>query len=55
MTSKKRELSVFDKHQLKIARDSLKMPNAMLSVMGGPSKAEARKIIFKLTGKKVKE
>jgi hypothetical protein len=53
--AKKRELSVFDKHQLKIARDSLRMPDAMLGVMGGPSKAEAREIIKRLTGKEAPE
>lgn len=53
--SKKRELSVFDKHQLKIARDSLRMPDAMLGVMGGPSKEEAREIIRRLTGKEAPE
>ena len=44
-------MNVFDKHQLKIAKDSLKMPDAMLGVMGGPSKAEARKIIKRIEAK----
>jgi hypothetical protein len=47
----KRELTVFEKHALKIARDTLRMPDAMLGVMGGPSKAEARETIKRLTGK----
>ena len=51
---KQRELSVFDKHALKIARDTLKMPDAMLGVMGGPSKDEARATIKRITGKDVK-
>ena len=55
MVVKKRELSVFEKHQLKIAKSTLRMPDAMVGVMGGPTKAEARKIILKLTGKKAKE
>lgn len=52
---KKRALSVFDKHQLKIARDTLRMPDAMVGMMNlvssGPSKEEAREIIRRLTGK----
>jgi hypothetical protein len=53
--TRKHELSVFNKHQLKIAKSTLRMPDAMVGVMGGPTKAEARKIILKLTGKKAKE
>jgi len=34
-------------HQRKVARGSLKMPDEMLGVMGGPSKAEAKKILKK--------
>jgi hypothetical protein len=49
--SKKRELSVFEKHQLKIARQTINMPDAMVGVMGGPSKEEAREIVRRLTGK----
>lgn len=51
----KRELSVPEKHQLKIARDTLRMPDAMAGVMGGPTKAQAREIIYRLTGQKPKE
>jgi hypothetical protein len=51
----KRALSVFDKHQLKIARDTLRMPDAMVGVMGPPTKAEAREIIRRLTRKAPKE
>jgi hypothetical protein len=51
----KRTLSVFDKHQLAIARKTLTMHDAALGVMGGPSKAEAREIIKRLTGKAPKE
>ena len=46
----KRELSVPEKHQLKIARDTMKMPYAMIAVMGGPNREEAREIIERLTG-----
>ena len=44
-------LSVPEKHQLKIAYDTLKMPDEVAGVMGGPSKEEAIQIIKKLTGK----
>jgi len=48
---RRRELSVPEKHQLRIARDTLRMPDAMVRVMGGPTKAEAKEIIKRLTGK----
>lgn len=51
----KRQLSVPEQHQLKIARDTLKMNDVMVNVMGGMTKAEARAIILKLTGKPAKE
>ena len=51
----KKELSVFDHHQLKIARDTLKMSDIGARCMGGPTKEEARKIIERITGKKPKE
>jgi hypothetical protein len=44
-----------EKHQLRIARDSFKYTPAMLGVVGGPSHAEAREIIYRLTGKYPKE
>jgi hypothetical protein len=46
-----RELSVEEKHQLKIARDTLRMPDAMAGVMGAPTKKQAREIIRRLTRK----
>lgn len=55
LVRKKRELSVPEKHQLRIAEDTLRMPDAMAEVMGGPTKAEAREIIYRLTGKKAVE
>lgn len=48
-------LSVPDRHQLKIARDTLKMSDAGVKIMGGPTKSEAREIIERLTGRKPKE
>jgi len=38
-------MDVFAQHQIKIAKDTLKMPDAMVGVMGGPSKAEALEIL----------
>ncbi|MCK5608938.1 hypothetical protein KAR91_44100 [Candidatus Pacearchaeota archaeon] len=43
-------LSVFDKHQLKIARDTLKMTEVGSIIMGGMTKEEAREVIYRLTG-----
>lgn len=47
----KRRLTVPEQHQLKIAKATLRMPPAMVSVMGGPDIAESRRIIKELTGK----
>lgn len=51
----KRQLTVFEHHQLKIARDTLKMSDVGARIMGGMTKDEARAIILKLTGKTAKE
>lgn len=32
-------------NQLKVAKDTLKMPDALVGVMGGMSKEEAKKIV----------
>ena len=45
------ELTVPETHQLAIAKKTLLMPDAMVGVMGGPSKAEARDIISRLKAK----
>jgi hypothetical protein len=45
------KLNVPDKHQLRIALDTLRMPDAMVSVMGEMTKRDARAIVLKLTGK----
>lgn len=42
------KLDFFQKRQLQIAKQTLKMPNAIAAVMGGPSKAEARMIVKRL-------
>ena len=47
-----RGLSVFDQHQLDIARRTLRMPDAMVAIMGGGlTKAGARRVIRELTGR----
>jgi len=46
----KKTLSVPEQHQLKIARQTLRMPAAMAGVMGGPSRAEAVRVAEKLSG-----
>jgi hypothetical protein len=46
----KRKLDTFEKHQLKIAKSTLKMPDPILGVMGGMSKFQAKEIIKKLGG-----
>lgn len=51
----KRRLSVPEQHQLRIAKQTLKMADAAVGVMGGPNKEEARAIIRRLTGKEPKE
>ena len=45
----KRKLSIPEQHQLRIARRTLNMPDAMVGVMGGPNKEESREIIRRLT------
>src|SRR5882672_328335 len=47
-----RRLSVPEQHQLKIAIATLRMSDAMVGVMGGPNKEQAREIIRRLTAKK---
>ena len=49
-----RKLDVFQKHQLKIARNTLRMSDVGALIMGGMDKETARGIIFKLTGKLVR-
>jgi len=42
-----KEVNVFDKHQIKIAKDTLKMHDAGAMVMGGMNKDEARRVLKK--------
>jgi hypothetical protein len=48
-------MNVFEKHQLNIAKKTLKMNDVGVLIMGGMTKDEARQIILKLTGKPAKE
>jgi hypothetical protein len=47
---RERRLSIPEQHALRIARDTLRMPDAIAAVMGGPDKKTARKIVRRLTG-----
>jgi transposase-like protein len=51
MSPRIRDLSVPDKHKLRIALDTVKNPNKAL--LGGPSVEEAQETIYKLTGRRV--
>jgi len=44
-------VTVFEKHQLAIARKTLTLSDVGARIMGGMTKQEARDIIRKLTGK----
>lgn len=50
--TKKRKLNTFEKHQVKIARSTMKMPDPILGVMGGMNKTEAKEILNRLVGGK---
>ena len=47
-------LDTFERHQLKIAKDSMKLSCIGCWIMGGPNHVEAANIIKKLTGKVIK-
>lgn len=51
----RRTLTTPERHQLKVARATLTMSDAGALIMGGPTKAEAREIIYRLTGKRPQE
>lgn len=51
MKKTKRELTVFQKHQLTIARRTLKMSDLGASAFGGMTKQEAREITKRLDGR----
>ena len=48
---KRPALSVPEQHQLRIARDTLRMNPAMVAFAGGPDIEESKKIIRRLTGR----
>ena len=39
-------LSIFDKHQLKIAKDTLRMSDAGANIIGGMTKQEAKEFLY---------
>ena len=47
----KRILSIPEKHQLKIAKDTLKMSDMMVGAMGGITKEEAKETIRRIEDK----
>jgi hypothetical protein len=51
MKKAKKELNVFDTNQLKVAQKTLTMVKEGPLILGGPSHAEAREIIQRITGK----
>jgi len=50
----RRKLTVFEKHQLRIARDTLKMSDIGAHIMGGMTKKEAKNFINSLLKGKAK-
>ena len=53
--SEKYKLDVFQQHQLRIARQTLRMSDVGAQIMGGMTKEEARQFILAVTGKMPKE
>ncbi len=51
MAKTKRYLSTADKHKLRIARKTLTYSDVGARIMGPPTKDEARKTIYNLTGR----
>lgn len=50
-----KNLSVPEKHQLKVAKQTLKYSDAGALIMGGMTKEEAREVIKRLAGRTPKE
>lgn len=46
------KLTPMEKHRLRIAKNTLKMPDAILGVMGGMTKTQARQIKSRLEAKR---
>ena len=51
----KKQLSIPEQHQLKIAKATLKMTDVMARVLGGMTKEEAKEIVRKLEKHEPKE
>jgi len=52
-TGKSLHLSVAEAHRLNIAQHTIMMPDAILGVMGGMSKADARQILGRIKRKRL--
>lgn len=46
--AKKKNLTIPERHAEKIAKQTLRMPDHMVGVMGGTTKAQARRILREL-------
>lgn len=46
-----KKLDVFDQHKLRIALDTLRMPDAMIGIFGGMTKEEALEVVKELKPK----
>jgi len=46
-----KDLTVFEKQQKKICEDTLKMSDAVLNFIGGPTKQEAKEFLEKINGR----
>ena len=54
MKKRRRKMNVFDRNQLKVARETLKMPNALVEYFGlsdGMTKEYAKQVISKMKKK----
>lgn len=45
MKTVKKQLSIFDQHRLKIAKDTMKMNPIFINLLGGMTLKEAKKVI----------
>lgn len=50
-SSTPKNLNIFERHQWRIAHDTLRMSDVGAGIMGGMTKAEAREIIARLRAK----
>ena len=50
-----KQYTIFDRHQLSIACRTLHLSDEGAMILGGMTKAEAREVIKRITGKEAKE